>query len=1073
MNYIHAHTMGGPGPSISRRLTRWLFAFWGFAALAVSAQAQTATVTGRVLNQATGDYLQFAQVQIVGSDKSVYTEEGGYYTLTNVPAGEIKLAVTYTGLDAKNITVKVPAEGSVTQDVDLTAAEYGEVVKLNEMKVSGVREGNAKAIVMQKIALNFKMVIATDTFGDVAEGNLGEFLKLLPGISVDYVDNDVRSTRIRGLPPKYNTTTMDGHPIANAASSSITTGRQLELEQVSMAALDIVENTKTPTPDMMTANLAGNVNAISKSAFDQRGRSIKYQGSANFNQWNGSFGKSKGWDNKEHSKALFGGKLEWIDSFFGGKLGTVMSVAHSGAYAEQRIVIGTQTWDRNPDNNQVELPLLSTWNFQHGLKPTWRDSLLLNLDYKVSNDLRLSLRTSYGYYRSEFYNRNWLANANTVGLTTYDAVTGVLLTTAASVGQINRTETGADSLGSATNSYVRIAGSNQRKSGGTFVTSPAVSWKHDNLKADVITSYSQAKNAYTSGQDGYFSLVQADMQRVSFHAERVADDNVKISQLNTTGSNPGSLFELGNYNTGGSVNNERRNSKDQMWTANADVEMDFPDWKVPTKFKIGAADSLEVRGIANFQAKWNMALAGGPAVAGAVGTVNLHDYQEAFGGAVGTVTDINGTFGKTPAADKWSLYQLFQSYGNTDPFSLTANGPFVAQAPANMRYILQNHFNIQEEIKAGYAMATIKPTKPFSIIAGLRFEKTETQGRGFDDIGKTRAAALSGTTNTNDLGYIVARYGNRITRDKTYNNVLPVVQARYQVAKNVVARAAYYSSLLRPDFQSVIGGVSAADNSDGSYTFSVNNTSLKPETANNYDASLEYYFEPVGAFSVAVFYKDIKNIQITQPTTDYSTAPADVQALVAEAGYSASELSNPLNKFTTTINGPDTTLWGYELSYSQELSFLPGLLKGLGVTANFSHYEPKEERIWPLVPNTGDGMALNQANLIGRYKVGKFKGQVTATWTEARISALAGMTVSPNGTFTPVNATNSNMTSYLGKRWIISTSMEYQLKRYATLFIGVNNVFNAAKFNYNERPVFTNRNGSYGASVNVGVKGSF
>ncbi len=1058
MNYIQTPTMEGQCPSVFRRPTGWLFAFVGLAALVVSAHAQTATVTGRVLNQATGDYLKNAQIQIVDSDQSALSEEGGSYTLTNVRAGDVKLSVTYTGLDTKEVTVTVPAAGTVKQDFNMTGAVAGAPIMLGAFRVSTAREGNAKAIVEQRIALNLKTVIAADSFGDVAEGNVGEFLKLLPGVSVDYVDNDVRSARIRGLPPKYNTTTMDGHPIANAASSAIATGRQLELEQVSMAALDTLESTKSPTPDMLTPSLAGNTNAISKSAFNQKGRSIRYQGSVNFNQWNVDTKKTVGWDNEQHYKALPGGKVEWIDTFLEGKLGMVLSAAHSGAYAEQRITIGSQAWDSNPTNNATELPNATAWNFQHGLKPTWRDSLLLNLDYKVTDELKLSLRTNYGYYRSEFYNRNWLMNGTSGTVTT------------------TQTETYARYNSPANNNasdYARILGSNQRKSGGTFITSPAVSWKHDNLKVDVATSYSQAKNAYASGQDGYFSLVQADMRGVSWEYNRVAQDRIAINQLNTGTPNTGSILDLGNYNTGGQVNTERRNSKDQMWTANADVEINNPNWSVPTKFQFGVADSLEVRDIHNFQARWSMALAGGPAVTGAVGTVNLRDYQEAFSGAVGTVTDISGVTRNTPAADKWKLYQLFQSSGNTDPLSLTGNGPFVAQAAANLRNLLQTDFDIKENIGAAYAMATLKPTRPLSVIAGLRFEKTKTEGRGFDDIGKTRAAALAGTTNTNDLGYIYARYGNRVTREKTYDNVLPVIQGRYQITRNFIARAAYYGSMLRPDFQSVIGGVSATDNADGSYTFSINNTTLKPETAQNLDASLEYYFEPVGYFTVSVFNKDIKAIQISQPTTDFASAPADIQAQVAEAGYTQTELSNPLNKFSTSINGPSTTLWGYELAYSEELSFLPGLLKGLGFTANFSHFEPKEKRLWALVPNSGDGMAMNTANLIGRYRLGRFKGQVTATWTEARISALTGMTISANGTFTPGTGSNSNMTSYLGKRTIISTSMEYEFNRYATVFLGVNNLFNEPKYNYNERKVFINRNGSYGASINIGVKGLF
>ena len=62
-------------------------------------------------------------------------------------------------------------------------------------------------------------------------------------------------------------------------------------------------------------------------------------------------------------------------------------------------------------------------------------------------------------------------------------------------------------------------------------------------------------------------------------------------------------------------------------------------------------------------------------------------------------------------------------------------------------------------------------------------------------------------------------------------------------------------------------------------------------------------------------------------------------------------------------------------------SFLPGVLKGLGATANYSHYVPEEKRLWALVPNAGDGMALDQANFILRYKQGKFKMQGSATWT--------------------------------------------------------------------------------------------
>src|SRR5690606_315199 len=149
-----------------------------------------------------------------------------------------------------------------------------DVVQLNTFVVSTAREGNAKAISDQKFAPNIKTVISSDTFGDVPEGNLGEFLKLLPGITVDFVEADVRNIRVRGLPPKYATITFDGHPIANSGSSDLTRLRALEMEQVSLATVETVEVNKSPTADMSSPGLGGNVNTVGKSAFSQKGRSI-------------------------------------------------------------------------------------------------------------------------------------------------------------------------------------------------------------------------------------------------------------------------------------------------------------------------------------------------------------------------------------------------------------------------------------------------------------------------------------------------------------------------------------------------------------------------------------------------------------------------------------------------------------------------------------------------------------------------------------------------------------------------------------------------------------------------------
>jgi hypothetical protein len=47
----------------------------------------TGTVSGRILNQGTGEYLRNAVVTVVGTPLAVTAEAGGNYSLTNVPAG--------------------------------------------------------------------------------------------------------------------------------------------------------------------------------------------------------------------------------------------------------------------------------------------------------------------------------------------------------------------------------------------------------------------------------------------------------------------------------------------------------------------------------------------------------------------------------------------------------------------------------------------------------------------------------------------------------------------------------------------------------------------------------------------------------------------------------------------------------------------------------------------------------------------------------------------------------------------------------------------------------------------------
>ncbi len=80
--------------------------------------------------------------------------------------------------------------------------------KLDPFVVTSYRETEGDRIAMngQRFAPNLKNVMSTDAFGDIDNGNVGEFLKYMPSIAVQYGNGNVSSVSIRGFDP--NTTAV-------------------------------------------------------------------------------------------------------------------------------------------------------------------------------------------------------------------------------------------------------------------------------------------------------------------------------------------------------------------------------------------------------------------------------------------------------------------------------------------------------------------------------------------------------------------------------------------------------------------------------------------------------------------------------------------------------------------------------------------------------------------------------------------------------------------------------------------------------------------------------------------------
>jgi hypothetical protein len=273
-------------PCLPRLLLLLVTLLPGSAAPAASAPTAaaphaTAGVSGRIQNLVTGQYLTNVRVAVRGTDRVVFTDDSGIYRLTGLPPGAVMLEIFFTGLDPQQIPLQLAAGEGATRDVGLTSvARYGQnadAVKLDAFVVATSRdtEGEALATNEQRFAANIKNVISTDTFGDMAEGNVGEFLKYLPGITGDHDDAQINTVSLRGFSTNLTLVMADGAQLANANFNG--SSRTFQFSQLAINNVSRIEVAKVPTPSTPADSMAGSVNMISKSAFERSRAELRYR----------------------------------------------------------------------------------------------------------------------------------------------------------------------------------------------------------------------------------------------------------------------------------------------------------------------------------------------------------------------------------------------------------------------------------------------------------------------------------------------------------------------------------------------------------------------------------------------------------------------------------------------------------------------------------------------------------------------------------------------------------------------------------------------------------------------------
>ncbi len=166
-----------------------------------------ATVRGTVLDRGNGEPIIYGNVYLKGTTMGANTDVNGFYTLTNVPAGEYILMATYIGYDTVRAEIVVPERGILSKNLYMEENS----VELGVVNISARKEQARTEVRISKLTVSPKEIKALPSTG--GDADIVQYLQVLPGIIS--TGDQGGQLFIRGGSPVQNKIMLDGLTIYN------------------------------------------------------------------------------------------------------------------------------------------------------------------------------------------------------------------------------------------------------------------------------------------------------------------------------------------------------------------------------------------------------------------------------------------------------------------------------------------------------------------------------------------------------------------------------------------------------------------------------------------------------------------------------------------------------------------------------------------------------------------------------------------------------------------------------------------------------------------------------------------
>lgn len=248
-----------------------------------------------------------------------------------------------------------------------------EGVELQEVVVGGAFQGQRRTINSQKNNMGITNVVSADQVGKFPDSNIGDALKRISGINVQYDQGEARFGQVRGTSADLSSVTINGNRVPSAEGDT----RNVQLDLIPADMIQTIEVNKVVTADMDGDAIGGSINLVTKNSPYKR--TIAATAGTGYN-----------WVSE---KAQLNLGFTYGDRFFNDKLGLIVSASYqnspSGSYDTEFV------WEQD-DNGKT---YVNDYQIRQYYVTRERQSYSAALDWDINANHKLT-------FKGIFNNRN-------------------------------------------------------------------------------------------------------------------------------------------------------------------------------------------------------------------------------------------------------------------------------------------------------------------------------------------------------------------------------------------------------------------------------------------------------------------------------------------------------------------------------------------------------------------------------------------------------------------------------------------------------------------------------------------